>query len=71
LSLLLRSKNSHLLDRSVLLPGTAIYFYTKLGKKTSWAPGFVSQAVPEYVGVRRQPGNRGSILKIRSDKPDR
>jgi hypothetical protein len=64
LSLLLRSKNSHLLDRSVLLPGTAIYFYTKLGKKTSWAPGFVSQALPEYVGVRRQPGNRGSILKI-------
>jgi hypothetical protein len=64
LSLLLKSKNSHLLNRSVLLPGTSIYFYTKLGKKTSWEPGFVSQALPEYVGVRRKFGSRGAILKI-------
>jgi hypothetical protein len=52
------------LDRSFILPGTSIYFYTKLGKKTSWEPGFVSQALPEYVGVRRQLGSRGAILKI-------
>jgi hypothetical protein len=64
LSLLLKSKNSHLLDRSVLLPGTSIYFYTKLGKKTSWEPGFVSQALSEYVGVWRQLGRRGAVLKI-------
>jgi hypothetical protein len=64
LSLLLKSKNSHILSQSVLLPGTAIYFHTKIGKYTGWTPGFVSQAVPEYVGVRRQPGTRGAILKI-------
>jgi hypothetical protein len=64
LSLLLKSKNSNLLDQSVLLRGTAICFYTKIGKKTSWAPGFVSEALPENVGVRRQPGSRGAILKI-------
>jgi hypothetical protein len=46
------------------LPGTSIYFYTKIGKKTGWEPGFVSQALPEYVGVRRQLGIRGAILKI-------
>jgi hypothetical protein len=46
------------------LPGTSIYFYTKLGKKTSWEPGFVYQALPEYIGVRRQLGSRGAILKI-------
>jgi hypothetical protein len=64
LSLLLKSKNSHLLDRSVLFPGTSIYFYTKINKKKSWEPGFVSQALPEYVGVRRQLESRGAILKI-------
>jgi Reverse transcriptase (RNA-dependent DNA polymerase) len=30
----------------------------------SWEPGFVSLALPEYVGVRRQLGRRGAVLKI-------
>jgi hypothetical protein len=64
LSLLLKSKTSHLLDRSVLFPGTSIYFYTRLGRKTSWESGFVFQALPEYVGVLRHLGSRGAILKI-------
>ena len=64
LSLLLKSKNSHILSQSVLLPGTAVYFHTKIGKYTGWTPGFVSQALPEYVGVRRQNETRGAILKI-------
>jgi hypothetical protein len=64
LSLLLKSKNSHILSQSVLLPGTAIYLHTKTGKYTGWTHVFVSQAVPEYVGVRRQPGTRGAIMKI-------
>ena len=38
--------------------------FTKIGKYTGWTPGFVSQALPEYVGVRRQNGTRGAILKI-------
>jgi hypothetical protein len=64
LSLLIKSKNSHILSQSVFLAGTAIYFQTKLGKCTGWKPVFVSQALPVYMGVRRQHVTRGAILKI-------
>jgi hypothetical protein len=61
---LLRSKDSSLLDHSVLAPGTPVYFFTRTGKRTRWDTGFFAHALPEYVGIRRNPGSRGAVLKI-------
>jgi hypothetical protein len=36
LSRLLKARHANLLDHSVLKPGTAIYVFTKIGKRTRW-----------------------------------
>jgi hypothetical protein len=64
LSRLLKARHVNLLDHSVLKPGTAINVFTKIGKRIRWDPGFVVNAWPEYVGIRRQPGSSGAVLKI-------
>jgi hypothetical protein len=64
LTRILRSREPSLLSRSILAPGTPVYFYVRATKTSSWQSGYVAEALPEYVAVRRQPQARGQTLKI-------